>query len=701
MRDSPNYRPPSKINVLTSMIFMSEELVDFEETIKQVLDTIWKQNIPLLIFNDEEDISKILLELDKQLQERGLITEASQPYHFVEIGHDGDMLDGLLDIYLSSKVRSDEVTTTLLSSQQSKEGKFLSLVDLLTKEKFIIFHVNEHYLRLFFEGFKYAEGETLSNLSSRDVDITKQYDDLVRHLFNYSTIKKPDETRINVPLSRLCVEFLWKLSQAIVYLVSNQSKILILMNWRTYALLNTFKSEIWGYGLFRIFDLSESGLALIPRQALRLFLSSLKLPPDLPSQIIHNCDQKYPRWEVKWPSWEGSPNPQNIYQWQKYWLEQMNQFNVPELVENKLRNMFLQVGKPTDSIDALILELKGKNHSAYKETEEILLQLQVSGEVIGFILDTMTRGFGQNLRQPRELKDEIEVVEEDKVVDQVKVAIIGYVGVGKSTLLHALRGETTLLDSTFGVSANNLPPIFRNMNIVLWDLTGQSRFSILWAKMIANAQVVVIVTDSTLENVLRSKKLVSLVREEVPHAKIIAMANKQDVPTVLKPERVSEILGVPTDGISAIDSSTLDNLTHIENAILDALKRYSLVMYFRYVTTTIFDDECEMIDILQKLDSAASAQASLDINPLIKMKSILDMTFTREELRRWLQLYLEKIRITTESLNSLIMGLEKGLIEAQNEARRILSDQGVPDQIIEWIISRTSSESSLGSDTSL
>ncbi len=682
------------------MISMSEELVDFEETIKKVLDTIWKRDSPLLIFNDEEDISKILKELDKQLQESGLATEVTKPYHFVEIGHDGDMLDGLLDIYLSSKVRSNEVTTTLLSSQQSKEGKFLSLVNLLTKEKFIIFHINEHYLRLFFEVIKYAEGEALSNLSSRDVDTTKQYDDLVRHLFNYSTIKKPDETRINVPLSRLCVEFLWNLSQAIVHLVSYPTKILVLMNWRTYVFLNTFSSEIWGWGFFRIFDLSESGLALIPRQALRQFLSSFKLPPDLPSQIIHNCDQKYPRWEVKWPSWEGSPNPQNIYQWQKYWLEQMNQFNVPELVEEKLRNMFLQVGKPTDSIDVLILELKEKNHSAYKETEEILLQLQVSGEVIGFILDTMTRGFGQSLRQPRELKDDFEVVEEDKIVDQVKVAILGYLGVGKSTLLHALRGETTLLDSAFGVSANNLPPKFLNLNIVLWDLAGQSRFSILWAKMIANAQVVVIVTDSTLENVLRSKKLVSLVREEVPHAKIIAMANKQDLPKALKPERVSEILGVPTDGISAIDSSTLDDLTHIENAILDALKRYSLVMYFRYVTTTIYDDECELIDILQKFDSAASAQASLNIDPMIKLKSILDMTFTREELRRWLQLYLERIQITTESINALIVGLERGLVEAGNEARRILSGQGVPEQIIEWIISRISSESSLRSDTS-
>ncbi|MCK4566507.1 MAG: hypothetical protein KAU48_04275 [Candidatus Thorarchaeota archaeon] len=97
---------------------------------------------------------------------------------------------------------------------------------------------------------------------------------------------------------------------------------------------------------------------------------------------------------------------------------------------------------------------------------------------------------------------------------------------------------------------------------------------------------------------------------------------------------------------------------------------------------------------------SSSAQASLNIDPMIKLKSILDMTFTREELRRWLQLYLERIQITTESINALIVGLERGLVEAGNEARRILSGQGVPEQIIEWIISRISSESSLRSDTS-
>ena len=157
-------------------------------------------------------------------------------------------------------------------------------------------------------------------------------------------------------------------------------------------------------------------------------------------------------------------------------------------------------------------------------------------------------------------------------VTMVKVAILGFAGVGKTTTLHLLRGETLPLvhDPTIGVSIKKLPEEISNANIVLWDLAGQSRFSILWAKMIANAQVVIIVTDSTLENVLRSKKLVSLVKDEVPDAKVIGIANKQDLPTALTPERVGQILSIPTYELVAIDISYRDRLIQIiRRAILE------------------------------------------------------------------------------------------------------------------------------------
>jgi small GTP-binding protein len=192
-------------------------------------------------------------------------------------------------------------------------------------------------------------------------------------------------------------------------------------------------------------------------------------------------------------------------------------------------------------------------------------------EKMGELVDAFMRDYA-NLALANQSLDGFDDKVDEIAVTMVKVAILGFAGVGKTTTLHLLRGETLPLvhDPTIGVSIKKLPEEISNANIVLWDLAGQSRFSILWAKMIANAQVVIIVTDSTLENVLRSKKLVSLVKDEVPDAKVIGIANKQDLPTALTPERVGQILSIPTYELVAIDISYRDRLIQIiRRAILE------------------------------------------------------------------------------------------------------------------------------------
>jgi small GTP-binding protein len=192
-------------------------------------------------------------------------------------------------------------------------------------------------------------------------------------------------------------------------------------------------------------------------------------------------------------------------------------------------------------------------------------------EKMGELVESFMRDYS-NLALANQSLDGFDDKVDEIAVTMVKVAILGFAGVGKTTTLHLLRGETLPLvhDPTIGVSIKKLPEEISNANIVLWDLAGQSRFSILWAKMIANAQVVIIVTDSTLENVLRSKKLVSLVKDEVPDAKVIGIANKQDLPTALTPERVGQILSIPTYELVAIDISYRDRLIQIiRRAILE------------------------------------------------------------------------------------------------------------------------------------
>jgi small GTP-binding protein len=192
-------------------------------------------------------------------------------------------------------------------------------------------------------------------------------------------------------------------------------------------------------------------------------------------------------------------------------------------------------------------------------------------EKMNQLIETFMKDFAA-LAQANVPLDGFDSKVDEIAVTTVKVAILGYSGVGKTTALHLLRGETLPLVHipTMAYDIKRLPDEVQSANIVLWDLAGQSGYDKLWSKYLVKAQIVIIVTDSTLENVLRSKRLVSLVKQEVPEARIIGIANKQDLPTALTPERVSQILGIPTYELVAIDISYRDRLIQIiRKAILE------------------------------------------------------------------------------------------------------------------------------------
>ncbi len=683
---------------------MAEEKTKLSETWSDVLDAILQKKCPLLIINEDDDIQDILPELDRLLLQRGLSKKQSKskPYHLAEIHYDGDMLDDLQDIYLSSNIKKNQITASdLLSSQKAKQSKFLSLVNLLAQDKFIIFHIKEDVLRLFFEVAIYPETRELIEHPEEQTKSTPNYDEQVARFFNKSTLKQFEDETTQYSLSRLLITFL-DLTASFMHLGTYPEKTLVVMSWRSYVMLNRTNSALdtWSHRYFQVFDLSMKDLAFVPGMALQRFLSELNLPRDLNSRIKELCDTEYPHMVHQKGSWEGTFYPSNVEKWDQLWVEQMTKFNVPQLVEEKLRDILHQTNLSDESIDSLITDVKNTRRgrllskddlTAYKELKRILIEQNIPGEVITFILDIMTKGFGQALRKEREVKRASKRVTKSETGDRIKVVILGFDGVGKTTLLKALNGEVLRLESKSAESKKSEQKL-GNLDIVYWDLAGQSRFSNLWAKQIANAKIVIIVTDSTLENVIRSKKLVSLVREESPQSKIIAIANKQDLPISLEPERISQILGLPTYGMSAIDPTSSDDLDNLKRAIVDRLTETSLAVYFRYVTSTLYEDEGELLDILRKFDSAVAAFRSFEQDNPDRIEHTLEATFSSDDLRRWLLLYFNKIHLTTQTINSLIEGLEHGEIEAQKEARRILTEQSMPSPIIEWFISRLSTK---------
>ncbi|MBY8997641.1 MAG: GTP-binding protein [Candidatus Thorarchaeota archaeon] len=159
-----------------------------------------------------------------------------------------------------------------------------------------------------------------------------------------------------------------------------------------------------------------------------------------------------------------------------------------------------------------------------------------------------------------------ETLIEPSITTRLKIALVGEGGVGKTTTLHLLLGDTPPLQyvPTIALNLETVENIrFGNYSLVLWDFAGQERFRTLWRFYFHGADVIFLVCDSSLRNVIISKDILKLIKRDAPKVPIFAMANKQDKPNAMKPEVVQKILGIPTYPMVAIDKDRRDEMLRI------------------------------------------------------------------------------------------------------------------------------------------
>jgi len=150
-----------------------------------------------------------------------------------------------------------------------------------------------------------------------------------------------------------------------------------------------------------------------------------------------------------------------------------------------------------------------------------------------------------------------------------KISLIGFSGVGKTTITRLIKAEEIPMQHIPTITGDIATIRIGKLHFHLWDFAGQEQFSYLWSNFIKGSDAALLITDSTLENVEKSKFFLELIKEQAPNAHSAVIANKQDLEKALKPNKIEDILGLKAYSMIAIDPDNRDKMIKIIADILE------------------------------------------------------------------------------------------------------------------------------------
>jgi len=150
-----------------------------------------------------------------------------------------------------------------------------------------------------------------------------------------------------------------------------------------------------------------------------------------------------------------------------------------------------------------------------------------------------------------------------------KIALIGFSGVGKTTITRLIRAEEIPMKHIPTITGDVAAIKVGSLHMYLWDFAGQEQFSFIWSRFVKGSDAIILVVDSTEHNMNESKFFVDLIRKEAPKARVAIVANKQDLPGAMPPEQIAEILGYRTYPLVAIDPNQRGSMLNVIGEVVE------------------------------------------------------------------------------------------------------------------------------------
>ncbi len=174
---------------------------------------------------------------------------------------------------------------------------------------------------------------------------------------------------------------------------------------------------------------------------------------------------------------------------------------------------------------------------------------------------------GNNLSLKNEELDDI--LDEIQRNFRAKISIVGLSGVGKTTTTQLIKAGEIPMEHIPTITGKVATIKLEGVNLYLWDFAGQNEFDYLWENFMTGSDAILLMTESTQENLEKSKRFIEISNKVAPYARLAVIANKQDLPGAMNVEEIEKIMASKVYGFVAIAPDSRDKIIRIIADLLD------------------------------------------------------------------------------------------------------------------------------------